>query len=146
MDCALLLAIGRGRLGRGARGLLWPLQPQHQLDQLFAAQPFKVAAAHLTRESAKSVPRKGVGNYPAEVREQIVALALEEPELSLRELAVRSTDERRSFVSEATVYCLLKAQDLITGSASIVVKAADEFHDKITAPNQLWQTVARRSK
>ncbi|MGF6252653.1 hypothetical protein ABID82_007059, partial [Methylobacterium sp. PvP062] len=31
--------------------------------QLFAAQPFQFAAAHLTRESAKSVPRKGVGNY-----------------------------------------------------------------------------------
>ena len=29
---ALLLAIGRGRFGRDARGLLWPLQPQHQLD------------------------------------------------------------------------------------------------------------------
>ncbi|MDG9422944.1 DDE-type integrase/transposase/recombinase, partial [Streptococcus pneumoniae] len=70
----------------------------------------------------------------------IVALALEEPELSPRELAVRFTDERRYFVSEATVYRLLKAQDLITSPAYIVVKAADAFHDKTTAPNQLWQT------
>jgi putative transposase len=53
---------------------------------------------------------------------------------------VRFTDERRSFVSEATVYRLLKAQDLITSPAYIVVKAADEFRDKTTAPNQLWQT------
>ena len=60
---ALLLAIRRGRLGRGPRALLWPLQPQHQLDQLLAAQPFQFASAHLTRESAKSDPRKGVGNY-----------------------------------------------------------------------------------
>ena len=44
------------------------------------------------------------------------------------------------FVSEATVYRLLKAQDLITSPAYIVVKAADEFRDKTTAPNQLWQT------
>jgi transposase InsO family protein len=77
---------------------------------------------------------------PAEIREQIVALALEEPELSPRELAVRFTDERRYFVSEATVYRLLKAQDLITSPAYIVVKAADAFRDKTTAPNQLWQT------
>jgi transposase InsO family protein len=77
---------------------------------------------------------------PTAVREQIVALALEEPELSPRELAVRFTDERRYFVSEATVYRLLKAQDLITSPAYIVVKAADEFRDKTTAPNQLWQT------
>jgi len=53
---------------------------------------------------------------------------------------VRFTDERRYFVSEATVYRLLKAQDLITSPAYIVVKAADEFRDKTTAPNQLWQT------
>ena len=30
--------------------------------------------------------------------------------------------------------------DLITSPAFIVVKAADEFKDKTTAPNQLWQT------
>jgi len=77
---------------------------------------------------------------PAEIREQIVTLALEEPELSPRELAVRVTDERRYFVSEATVYRLLKAQDLIPSPAYIVVKAADEFRDKTIAPNQLWQT------
>ena len=44
------------------------------------------------------------------------------------------------FVSEASVYRLLKAQDLITRPAFIVVAAADEFKDKTTAPNQLWQT------
>jgi hypothetical protein len=60
---ALLLAICRGRLRRSARGLLWPLQPQHQLDQLLAAQPLQFASAHPTKESAKSDPRKGVGNY-----------------------------------------------------------------------------------
>ena len=60
---ALLLAIRGGRLGGGARGLLRSLQPQHQLDQLLLAQTLKIAAAHLTRESANSAPRKGVGNY-----------------------------------------------------------------------------------
>jgi hypothetical protein len=54
----LLLAVGRGRLGRGARGLLWPLQPQHQLDQLLAAQPFQFASTPPTKESAKFDPRK----------------------------------------------------------------------------------------
>ncbi len=67
-------------------------------------------------------------------------LALEAPELSPRELAVRFIDERKYFVSEASVYRLLKAHDLITSPAYVVIKAADEFKDKTTAINQLWQT------
>ena len=38
------------------------------------------------------------------------------------------------------MYRLLKAHDLIGSPAFIVIKAADEFKDKTTAPNQLWQT------
>ncbi|MFF9551246.1 IS3 family transposase [Methylobacterium fujisawaense] len=87
-----------------------------------------------------SRPSRVWNRLPPEIGEEIVALALGQPELSPRELAVRFTDERKYFVSEATVYRLLKAQDLITSPAYIVVKAADEFRDKTTAPNQLWQT------
>ena len=43
-------------------------------------------------------------------------------------------------MSEASVYRLLKAHDLIAGPAFIVMKAADEFKDKTTAANELWQT------
>ena len=53
---------------------------------------------------------------------------------------MRFTEQQRYFVSEASVYRLLKAHDLITSPAFVVVKAADEFHSKTTAPNQLWQT------
>ena len=60
--------------------------------------------------------------------------------LSPRELATRFTDAEGYFVSEASVYRLLKAHDLITSPAFVVIKAADEFEDKTTAPNQLWQT------
>src|SRR5580700_8144253 len=38
------------------------------------------------------------------------------------------------------LYRLLKTHDLIASPAFIVMKAADEFKDKTTAPNQLWQT------
>jgi transposase-like protein len=41
---------------------------------------------------------------PDEVRERIVKLALDEPELSPRELATLFTDRERHFVSEASVY------------------------------------------
>ena len=53
---------------------------------------------------------------------------------------MRFTDETEYFVSEASVYRLLKAHDLITSPAYIVIKAAEEFKDKTTAPNHLWQT------
>jgi len=87
-----------------------------------------------------SRPRRVWNKIPQEVRDQIVELALDEPDLSPREVATRFTDVKKYFVSEASVYRLLKAHDLITSPAFIVVKAADEFKDKTTAPNQLWQT------
>ena len=74
------------------------------------------------------------------MRARILALAIEVPELSPRELAVRFTDAEQYFVSKASIYRLLKAHDLITSPAFIVVKAAEAFTDKTTAPNQLWQT------
>jgi transposase InsO family protein len=70
----------------------------------------------------------------------MLEMALARPELNPRELAVTFTDERNYFVSEAGFYRLLRSHDLITGPAFIVMKAADEFHDKTTAPNQIWQT------
>ena len=91
-------------------------------------------------EDKAPMPARVWNRIPDDVREQIVDLALEEPELSPRELAVRFTDTKRYFVSEASVYRLLKAHDLITSPAFVVIKAADEFRDKTTAPNQLWQT------
>ncbi len=88
----------------------------------------------------RSRPNRVWNRIPDEIRDKIVELALEAPELSLRELAVRFIDERKYFVSEASVYRLLKAHDLITSPAYVVIKAADEFKDKTTAINQLWQT------
>jgi transposase InsO family protein/transposase-like protein len=87
-----------------------------------------------------SRPSRVWNRIPDKVRDEIVELALDEPELSPRELAVRFTDTQRYFVSEASVYRLLKAQDLITSPAFVVIKAANEFHEKTVRPNQLWQT------
>ena len=53
---------------------------------------------------------------------------------------MRFPDTQSYFVSESSAYRLLKAHDLITSTAFVVMKAADEFKDKTTAPNRLWQT------
>ena len=61
----------------------------------------------------------------------MVGLALKEPELSPRELAVSFVDQQRYFVSESSVYRRLKARDLITpvvGSATSA-KLIDKVFD-----------------
>ncbi len=99
-------------------------------------------------------PSRVWNRIPEPVREKIKDLALQESDLSPRELAVQFTDTEKYFVSEASVYPLpsrgiaqqcpergiLKACDLITSPAYVVLSAADEFRDKATQPNQLWQT------
>src|SRR5262249_1606581 len=88
----------------------------------------------------RSRPRRGGNRIPHAVRGKIVRLGLDEPTFWPRGLSVRSSASEKNFVSEASVYRLFKAHDLIASPAFIVIKAADEFKDKTTAPNQLWQT------
>jgi putative transposase len=91
-------------------------------------------------EDHRPTPHRVWNRIPDDVRERIVALALDEPDLSPREVAVAFTDRERSFVSEASVYRLLKARGLVTSAAFIVMKAADKCANPTTAINQLWQT------
>jgi transposase-like protein len=89
-------------------------------------------------EDHRPAPHRVWNRIPDDVRERIVALALDEPDLSPREVAF--TDRERSFVSEASVYRLLKARGLVTSPTFIVMKAADKFANPTTVINQLWQT------
>ena len=85
-------------------------------------------------------PRSVWNRIPDETRQDFVAFALEHEDLTPRELAVKYTDEKRYFVSESSAYRILKAEDLITAPAHVVIRAAGEFRDKTTRPNELWQT------
>ena len=91
-------------------------------------------------EDRPSTPGKVWNRIPRKVRHQVIDMALQLPELPPRELAGRFTDMQGYFVSEASVYRLLKAQDLITSPAWVVIRADSEFRDQTTAPNQMWQT------
>jgi transposase InsO family protein len=77
---------------------------------------------------------------PVVHRTAIVDLALAEPQLSPRELAVTYTDDNSYFVSESSVYRLLKAQDLITSPAYILMQASDKFCQPTLRVNEMWQT------
>jgi len=87
-------------------------------------------------------PRPGSvwNRIPDARRDDLIEFALEHEALSTRELAVKYTDEKRYFVSESSAYRILKAADLITAPDYVVIKAADEFTDKTTAINEMWQT------
>ncbi|MDW3651927.1 MAG: IS3 family transposase [Bacteroidia bacterium] len=85
--------------------------------------------------------RKGFWNrIPDAQREEVVDLALDKPELSPRELAFHIQDKKGWFISESSVYRILKARGLITSPAFILIKADKEFKDKTTEVNQMWQT------
>ena len=85
-------------------------------------------------------PNRAWNQLPESRQTAVVDLALSEPELSPRELAVKYTDEQAYFVSESTVYRLLKAQDLITSPAYILMQASNQFQQPTTRVNQMWQT------
>jgi len=95
---------------------------------------------HKALEDKAPLPARVWNRIPDDIRKKLITLALDRPELSPRELAVTFTDTEGYFVSESSVYRLLKAHDLITSPAFIVMKAAKEFKDKTTAVNQMWQT------
>ena len=91
-------------------------------------------------EDRQPHPGRVWNRIPDTIRKQVLDMALDEPDLSPRELAIKFTDDKDYFVSEASVYRMLKAADLITSPAYVVIKAANEFKDKPTRINEQWQT------
>jgi len=89
----------------------------------------------------KESKRKSFWNkIPEKERQKVVETALDRTELSPRELACHITDKKGWFISESSVYRILKERGLITSPAWIVMAAADEFKDKTTHVHQQWQT------
>ena len=85
-------------------------------------------------------PRLRWNKVPEKVRVEVIDLALKKTELSARELACHFTDERRYFLSESSVYRILKAADLITSPAYVLMSASDRFQHPTQRVNEMWQT------
>ena len=77
---------------------------------------------------------------PDKLIDKTVKVALERPELSPRELAAHITDQRGYFISESSVYRILKTRGLITTPTHIVMAAAKKFKDQPSRVHQQWQT------
>ncbi len=77
---------------------------------------------------------------PDHVRGQIVNLALEYPDESPRQLTYRFIDDKAYFVSESSVYRILKGYDLIESPAFEVITAKNKFDNPTKRVNEMWQT------
>ena len=92
-------------------------------------------------ENRSRSPRRFWNKLPESVKEQCVEIALTIPgEDRPRELAWLITDEHQYFISESSVYRVLKQHDLITSPAYILLSASDSFHTPTKRINELWQT------
>jgi transposase InsO family protein/transposase-like protein len=91
-------------------------------------------------ESTSKSPKQFWNKLPETVREQCIEIALQYPDKTPRELAWYITDQHQYFISESSVYRLLKEYDLITSPAYILLKAGDTFQNSTKRVNELWQT------
>jgi len=76
-----------------------------------------------------------------EEEDKVLAVALESPELSSRQLATWITDNEGFSVSESTVYRILRKEGLVKRQEGQLT-AAKEYHTKTTRPHQMWATDA----
>jgi len=88
----------------------------------------------------KPGPQQFWNRIPDSVRQQVVEVALERPDQSPRQLAWHLTDTEGYFISETSVYRILKSFDLITSPAFDLVRAGDKFEHPTERVNEMWQT------
>jgi transposase InsO family protein len=87
-----------------------------------------------------SRPRQTWNRLPDEVRKHVVAVALEYPDKSPRQLAWHIVDHEGYYISESSVYRILKSYDLITTPVYQIITAGDEFEHKTKCVHEMWQT------
>lgn len=89
--------------------------------------------------------RKGGSSIPwnkisPEEEARVMSEARASPGLSCRQLAWKVTDSGQTYISESTVYRILKREGLIKPAELVGFKAGKEYHRKTKRPNELWAT------
>lgn len=77
---------------------------------------------------------------PVEEKNRVVEIALDKTNMTSRELAWHITDVHKNYISESSVYRILKERGLVTAPEYIVMSAGNEFHTKTHRINEMWQT------
>jgi putative transposase len=91
-------------------------------------------------EPSCSNHRRQWNQIPEQHRQMVVELALEFTQLSCRELACKITDEIAIFISESSVYRILKENGLITTPQHVLMEASDRFKEPTGFVHEMWQT------
>ena len=84
-------------------------------------------------DALRETPRRVQNTWnriPDIVRQIVVELSLEHPELTPRELSVLLLEESQIFVSESSFYRILHERGLLERMEHHFILAADEFHHK----------------
>jgi transposase InsO family protein len=71
---------------------------------------------------------------------KVLTKARASPDLSARQLALQLIDSEGWYVSESTVFRILKREGLIKPAEIVGFKAGKEYHRKTNRPNELWAT------
>jgi len=94
------------------------------------------------RQGQSSGNRKRPWNrITQEEEDKVLAVAIESPELSSRQLSAWITDHEGFAISESTVYRILRREGLVKRQETQLM-AAKEYHTRTTRPHQMWATDA----
>lgn len=85
-------------------------------------------------------PRQFWNEIPPWERQRVVDMALEHQDKSPRQLAWYITDSTGYYISESTVYRILKDHDLVTSPLYTLISAHEKFPKPTKVVNELWQT------
>jgi len=88
----------------------------------------------------KPGPRQFWNRIPQAMRQHVVEVALAQPDQSPRQVAWHITDTEQYFISESSVYRILKGFDLVASPAYDLVTASDKFKNPTKRVNEMWQT------
>lgn len=88
----------------------------------------------------KKASNRQWNSIPQQQKDLVVQLALDRTDLSSRELAHYITDTQQVFISESSVYRILKERGLVSAPTHILIAASDQFKDKTAFVHQMWQT------
>jgi transposase InsO family protein len=89
---------------------------------------------------SKRSSRQRWNSIPQTEKNLVIEIALEYTELSPRELSCKLSDVKGIFISESSVYRILKASGLITSPSHILLAAGNEFSKKTCFVHEMWQT------